>query len=513
MREFLLPALVFCLSPLLVMAQDSHVPHIIESFTVSATTVEVVVEDKNGNRVHGLSKDDFALFLNKRPQNIAQFEEVRLDLSDAAVDESSPDMPALTESPKGRDFLVFVDDWFTVRKYRSALLKRVRNNLSSMGLHDRMAIVRYDGARLSVLTHWTNRQDDLGEILDKLFKKKTREGLRRAKLESRGSGRWKELIRQIKTTAESIEIGMRAFSVSNNRKMLLLVTTGYPFQFGFREPGDGPHQAMRFTGNIRLLRPITDTANSLGYTIFPMGISAAKGLSIAASQSRPRREGFNYVLEKQWASLRFLADETGGIFLNKSFVNKQPLGEIVQDSASYYQLVFSAGNYQSRRANIEVKIPGTPYKVRYRKDFRTRSGAERDDVVAEAGLLLGFAANTLAVTFGQPRKTKFRKLMLPVDIRIPMGDLVGFEQKGKHMFSLELRVVVEDKKGYRSELANLPVVISGRKPKAGEYASYKVDLELRKLNHVIVFTLKDKVSGKTMLARIPFDPKAHKPAS
>ena len=61
----------------LLCAAASTSAQLVESIEVRVTNVDVVVTDRNGNRVAGLSKDDFTLIEDGKIQPITNFYEVR----------------------------------------------------------------------------------------------------------------------------------------------------------------------------------------------------------------------------------------------------------------------------------------------------------------------------------------------------------------------------------------------------------------------------------------------------
>src|SRR6266852_1703677 len=83
---------------LTVRAQENK---LVETIEVRVTNVDVVVTDRQGNPVSGLTKDDFQLFENRKPQTITNFYEVRPNSVQASVTapaEASVPVPAGTIS-------------------------------------------------------------------------------------------------------------------------------------------------------------------------------------------------------------------------------------------------------------------------------------------------------------------------------------------------------------------------------------------------------------------------------
>src|SRR4051794_19105154 len=50
---------------------------LVESIEVRVVNIDVVVTDRSGNPVHGLTQDDFQVFENGKPQKITNLYEVR----------------------------------------------------------------------------------------------------------------------------------------------------------------------------------------------------------------------------------------------------------------------------------------------------------------------------------------------------------------------------------------------------------------------------------------------------
>ena len=76
---------------------------LVETIEVNVVNVDVVVTDKDGNRIHGLTKDAFELTEDKVPQTITNFYEVR--------DDAKPSDPAAAPAEqRPRRFAFFIDN-------------------------------------------------------------------------------------------------------------------------------------------------------------------------------------------------------------------------------------------------------------------------------------------------------------------------------------------------------------------------------------------------------------------
>jgi len=84
---------------------------LVESIEVRVTNVDVVVTDKAGNPIVGLTKDDFEVYENNKRQTITNFYEVRPDSVAAPADmPAADDASAIPAEAKRRRIVFFVDN-------------------------------------------------------------------------------------------------------------------------------------------------------------------------------------------------------------------------------------------------------------------------------------------------------------------------------------------------------------------------------------------------------------------
>lgn len=71
-------SVIAVLCALTAAAQDRPViPHLGETIEVSIINVDVVVTDRKGNHIHGLTRDDFDIYENAKIQPFSNFAEYR----------------------------------------------------------------------------------------------------------------------------------------------------------------------------------------------------------------------------------------------------------------------------------------------------------------------------------------------------------------------------------------------------------------------------------------------------
>jgi VWFA-related protein len=151
-----------------------------ERIDVRVVNVEVVVTDRQGNRVHDLTPQDFRLRVDGKEVLLQYFSEVREGQAVApapaeaagtgangANGAKAPAEPPSLVAGKavGTSYLVFVDDFFSYAAQRNIVLGSIRDQVARLGPDDRMAIVAYDGRKLTMLSSWSSSPRELAHAL------------------------------------------------------------------------------------------------------------------------------------------------------------------------------------------------------------------------------------------------------------------------------------------------------------------------------------------------------------
>ncbi len=295
------------LYPLFLLAvlpvQDDISQSISDSFEVRMITIEVVVTDREGNRVSGLNRDEFKLLVDGTQVDPSFFQEIREQEPVSATGEPNSAPPNY--------FLVFVDDYYTQHLYRKPMFKRLFTDLENLGPKDKMAVVRYMGKELEPLIGWTSNKEALRETLLRVRKMKTGQMQREMRVRMSGRhGTSGTKYQQLSKTVSSISQAMRGFYIPGVRQNLIMISSGWPVRPSYQEDND--RFLVSSYGGVNSLRPITDTANLLGYTIYPMQLQLL-GQGGNISSQRPTGSGAGSHYYSRFAisldSLSFLADE------------------------------------------------------------------------------------------------------------------------------------------------------------------------------------------------------------
>src|SRR4029077_16452176 len=226
--------------------------------------------DRKGNRVPGLKASDFRLMVDGRQVPLDYFTEVEDGQTASPAETVEPAEPpapasasatapaspaaAVSAGKAGISYLVFVDETFAVASDRNLMLKLLARDLP-VGSGDRMAIVAFDGRKLDLLKDWTGDREDLRQTLGEI-QSRASQGLEKlvkrelAAEDGSGPGAWEDLLGETRSAAKAAAAAMRGVSSPPGRKVLLLISGGWPslprrplltFPGGSEKGGAGAH--------------------------------------------------------------------------------------------------------------------------------------------------------------------------------------------------------------------------------------------------------------------------------
>ena len=176
----ILAALILLAASAAATAQQDDLPAVFtETIDVRVVNIEVVVTDREGNRVHGLEASDFELLVDGEPMPISYFTEIEESVAQGSAGATVAGVPNVDpNTPVGTNFLVFVDDLFSIQRDRDRVLDRLEEDLWRLHPADRVAAVAFDGRTIETLTAWTDSPERLEEAFDRA-RSRTTYGLQR----------------------------------------------------------------------------------------------------------------------------------------------------------------------------------------------------------------------------------------------------------------------------------------------------------------------------------------------
>lgn len=521
-----------------VVAQDALPGVFGEIIDVRVVNLEVVVTDKQGLRVSGLQPEDFRILVDGQEVPVEFFTEISGGTVIRGKEgATTAGLPSLTAGePVGTSYLVFIDDFFSITRDRNEVLDALREDLPLLGPDDRMALVAFDGKRLEMLSSWSSNTQELERGL-KQATRRDAEGLKRlaefrnfrADTSARDPQRLfttrrsnqldieeeyyaRRLEEQVRRSVEAASATLRSFASPPGRKVMLVLSGGWPFQPVDYVSAGSPELTFDRTikGGADLFRELTDTANRLGYTLYPVDVPGQQvsftdaedpGLGVGVTEGENVGTGtgpsFDREQEQHFA-LGYLARETGGrAMLNAQALDSLP--KVVEDTRSYYWLGFTPTRQGDDAVHdIQVTVATKGLKVRARESFQDLSRTTEVTMMVESSLLFGNPPSTerLEVSFGKPERAGRGKVEVPVVVSFQAGQIAMLPYQDGYAAQVELRIAAVDEDGGRSEVPVIPLQLtSPQEIPAEQELRYTHSIKLRKGRQDLIVSVYDPASG------------------
>jgi VWFA-related protein len=475
-----------------------EIPTVGETIDVRVVNVETVVTNASGERVRGLTAADFRLLVDGKEVPVEYFAEVEegTSVGTAEAKPSAPVAPVSAGEEVGRSYLIYVDDSFSLANRRNAVLEKLESDLSLLHPADRMAVLAFDGSRLSVLCPWTGDAGTLRKALAQARQRPASGGemlARQRALQADVDWIWDSA--DSFSSGDSNRVGgpkvgevqeilaPMAKRISPEARSQLSKTTGAALAAlrGFETP-PGRKVMLLLSGAWslsvapRLYSPIVNAANQLGYTVYPVDASQSDATQVTALDALARATGGRVIVSAANDAFR----------------------QVVADSGSYYWLGFTPSwKANDKRHPVTVEVRRPDLKVRSRSGFSDLSRRTETALKAESVLLFGgeHEDRRLIVQLGKPKRSR-GNFEVPVTLGIPVETL-ALTPKGKgYMAEVPLAVTTEDEAGERASVSNTSLKVAvATLPKAGTYARFQTVVLVSSLEQRLVFTVPDPVSG------------------
>lgn len=296
------------------------------------------------------------------------------------------------------------------------------------------------------------------------------------------------LERDITLSVNAVISAMRALDQPEGRKVLLLLAGRWPAGV-FRAAGRG----SELWTELDLLDGLVDTANLLGYTVYPMDQQA--GVPAMA----------------WWQNLRYMARDTGGLAFMAG-TNLDALERVKADTSNYYWLGFVPEYRRDDRVHdVKVSVSRPGLKVRARRGYVDLSRSTEADMEAQGALLFPRqvqpAIAVLKARVGRPKTLSRRKMAVPIHIEVPLGLFAALPYGDEYVQRLEVRFATIDGAGWRAEQPAIPLEVrSDSAPQPDAVFDYYAEVTLRHLPHTVVVTVHDPVSRETASAQVEVAP-------
>ncbi len=532
--------------------QPAEIPKLTETMDIRVINVDVVVTDKKGNPVSGLTKDDFELYENGVPKKISNFYEVEgkkalnVAITPAPGAQAEAQVAAAKEEiPENmrRRIIFYIDNLSLAPFNRNRVFKEMKEFAKNTLRPGDEAMIATFNRSMKIRLPFTRDTGAIQTTLDMIAgesamglsnRSESRDVMKRIQ----DATNYDEAVAQARSYAESVNHDLRQSVDSidalmstlagvEGKKVLVLTTEGFQMQPGREmfylidevgrekgwQAGSTILEGMSFDA-AQQIQNIAKTANANGITLYAIhagGLGAANEGMLAENDKPTPYTVTQAALSNSTESLQLMADMTGGIASINTNNFKQAFKNIERDLQSYYSLGYRAGTERvDRQRNLDVRIKNRSYIVRNRQTFVEKSTfAEMNDRVI-ANLLYKVKANDLniLVKAGTPVPTEdlFR---VPVEIQIPMEKLTLLPQGEAYMGGFSVYVAVANKLGDMSDVNRqthqIRVPNSDYSKIKGKYYAYSLDLVMEPGPNRISVGVVDDVSNVTGFDRIPIN--------
>ena len=530
-------------------------PPLVESIEVRVTNVDVVVTDRKGNPILGLTKDDFELYDENVQQPITNFYEVRRG-EDMSAPVGNQDVPLAIRQ---RRIALFVDSGTLTPSRKSAVLLSVEKFIDHMRPEDLLMLVTWRSGT-EIVTPFTNDKSVLKKGLDTIAHTgPTGAGSRsvedlvrqqiqqmwqaaedsrsdplplitfpRAYEESRNivTSHGHQLFEQERELLNTFDAVATTMAGLEGKKVLVFVAENLPENpaadmYRYVNNLFGPYldrnQVLDFdtslgvTGNDlpRMIEGVARDASANGITIYTIGAAASD--SDFGSHNGDESVDYTYTFARDAntaSSLQTIAEVTGGVAITRTSNFDLAFDTINRDLSSYYSLGYKPVAEGIKPHNVIVKVKKGDYRVRSRRSFIVKSSDEMmsDRTIANLYLANDAGEWPISVRIGK-MTSEGGDVVVPIQVVIP-STLTLIPQEDKLVGGLTMYFATGDAAGRTSTVIRVPEDL--RIPAAIEQTVrakpmiYQTSLRVRAGENLLSVAIVDRVSGTMGFTRRKF---------
>ena len=458
-------------------APSDQRPSVTFRVEVNYVEIDAIVTDAQGNFVRDLTKDDFEVVEEGKPQDLSVLSmvDIPIERTDAPLFSPTaiePDVRSNVKEFNGRVFVLVLDDLQThfgrsVRVRQAAKLFVERY----LGANDIAAIVqtgaRKDGAQEFTSNHTLLlkaintfagqklRSATLDKIDDYYMQRETNPGaVPRDLSEAERAFKARNTLSTLRQVADYLA------GVRGRRKAVVYFSEGIDYDI---DNTIGNRYASDLRDEMLAAIAAATRANVSFYGVDPRGLSGLsdEGIEITAVPNDPTL-GLGYAslsdeLRRSQDSLRTISEETGGFAAVNRNDFREAFGHIIQDNSGYYLLGYYSSDTRRdgrfRRVQVRVKRPGLT--VRARKGYTAPKGKAQstttlantktspplrealDSPIPISGLPLS--------VFAAPFKGTAPNASIAVTIEVEGRGLSFAEQNGLFADDVEISVIAIDR--------------------------------------------------------------------
>ncbi len=475
---------------------------------VEVTVVDVVayVTDKSGNAVTDLTKDDFRLFQDGEERPISNFQlyteelirnyyqaQDNLALATARATLTGTEAPTQDQPIQIQPIwlMIFVDNDNLRPLDRNRVLAQSQSFIRSNAQPPvQMMVVNYNKT-LSVIQEFTSDADDVtsalkslrmntggrttrdntrNEFYDELDRFNTEQGrstvnsVQRARTLAYGFA--EEEQNALFFTLSAIREAVNMMSGLPGKKKILYISNGLPMIpgidlfYALSSAIDDPGMISEGTrySQTRQFEALVKNANAQGVTLYTVSASGLQNATMTTAETSGRRDtqaaslGQSNYLD----SLRFMADETGGVAIFNTNDVSAHLERIEQDFYTYYSVGYTLQASGSDKVHrVKLTIPDHPeYRLRYQRRIVEKSLESRVQDRVMTALVIPVDDNPLGInlTTDTAAPASETRWTVPFELTFPIQNVALFLQGEDYVGRVSMFLAARDDDGKQSDI-------------------------------------------------------------
>jgi VWFA-related protein len=407
---------------------EAIVPRAGETIDVSIVNCDVVVTDRAGHRVHGLTLDDFEIREDGSPQAITNFAEYT----------------AQSPQREKKNIVLFIDHFVDSRFRIEATYKALEKTMHEIvAPGDSVLIATWNGYPTIAL----EPTDDIAAIdatLDAIAAENTRGPFFgfdfRTMLEPGvvrrdggigwhiGGEEWyaqRLMADRIRNEIAAVNSLINAMAGEGGRKALILMTRSVAPVYGSDYYYTIDRDVSRWRGYYRASAfdsvKATAVAQNVAVYAFPPGTVQ---LSYDPFSMRNPNPSVSHELDRV-SAMKDIAKATGGTYATGSDIAKA-LPRLRDDISDYYSFAYKEpARNDNRVRKVSVTTKNRDYVVRTRREYIEKNDDTRmrDAVIASFLRAPSSSSIDVAANLGEPVKSAKRRYTVPVSVKWPVTPL------------------------------------------------------------------------------------------
>lgn len=457
-------------------------PPLVETMEVRVINLDVIVTDKQGHRVTGLTQNDFEVLDKGRKQPITNFSEIREEAMPpvAAAAQKTPGEPApaaqMVPRRRRNTIIFFIDSTSIDPRRRHVVFDELRRFAANAMLPGDRALIAVWNRSFHIALPFSESPEEIQLVLADVEKtpggaamtanrrsleKHIVETLRaeeespfgsigRAYAEARGSAfaYADETFAQLKSILASVSSTMTLFGGGEDKKAFVFVGEYLPGKAGAAmfsfveelfEPYDlsqaGPEPKFDSLSIAQSLQNAVTAANASGVTLYMIASGEMEDVT-PAELDEPDVAPMSRNIDRAETMLSFsdLAQQTGGLAFLGGKNPRNVLQQIVDDFHVYYSIGFRPAGPENKQRSIRVRTKNPDYVVRTRNNYALRSVADEmaDRVVANFHQAGSVGELAVSVDHGLAQVEGRNRMRLPVKVHVN-GDRITLISKGEQL--------------------------------------------------------------------------------